>query len=79
MVAVVYNGKKDRNGRVIGEVLDENGNNLNQSLVKAGLAWHFKKYSDEPIYTSLEEAARTAGLGLWQESNPVAPWEWRKK
>lgn len=78
MVTVVYKGKKDRNGRIIGDVLDENGNNLNQSLVKSGLAWHFKKYSDEPIYTGLEETARTARLGLWQESNPVAPWEWRK-
>lgn len=78
LITVVYNGKKDRNGRIIGVVINDDGENLNQSLVKAGLAWHFKKYSDEPHYTRLENMARDARLGLWQNTNPVAPWEWRK-
>lgn len=78
MITVLYNGKKDRNGRVIGVVMDGNERNLNQSLVKASLAWHFKKYSDDPMYTRLEETARNDRLGLWQDPNPVAPWEWRK-
>jgi endonuclease YncB( thermonuclease family) len=78
LITVIYSGEKDRNGRVIGVVMNDAGENLNESLVKAGLAWHFKKYSDEPHYTGLENAARNARTGLWQDANPVAPWEWRR-
>lgn len=77
-ITVLHDGKKDRNGRIIGIVLNEAGENLNQALVKAGLAWHFKKYSDQIIYSQLELNARLAGLGLWQDAHPVEPWVWRK-
>lgn len=77
-VTVLHNGKKDRNGRVIGVVLNEQGENLNKALVQAGLAWHFVKYSDDASYTQLETEARDTRLGLWQEENAVEPWLWRK-
>lgn len=79
VVTVIRAGKNDRNGRIIGVVLDENGENLNQALVAAGLAWHFKKYSDDQTYARLEETARREKYGLWQDADPVAPWEWRKR
>ena len=43
-VVVIGNGKKDRNGRWIGEIF-YNNQNLGKELVRNGLAWHFKKYS----------------------------------
>jgi len=46
-------------------------------LVKAGLAWHYKKYSTNIIYSALEQEARKQRIGLWSEPNPIAPWEWR--
>lgn|GEM_PF-313546 len=74
-----YDGKKDRNGRLIAVVFDEQDKELNAALVEAGLAWHYKKYSDDMRYDALEQTARKLGIGLWSESNPVAPWEWRAK
>ena len=78
MVTVLHDGKKDRNGRVIGMVINDGGENLNKALVQAGMAWHFAKYSNDPSYAQLEAEARAARVGLWQEDGAVAPWMWRK-
>jgi endonuclease YncB( thermonuclease family) len=48
------------------------------SLVKAGLAWHFKRYSSDKVLAAEEEAARKAQRGLWAMPNPVPPWDFRK-
>ena len=42
--------KLDRNKRLIAEIILDDGRNLNKELVKNGLAWHFKKYSDNYEY-----------------------------
>ena len=78
IVRVENDGKFDRNKRMIAVVYNENGINLNRQLVKAGLAWHFKKYSSDLVYAQLEIAARNNRTGLWAENNPTPPWEWRK-
>lgn len=78
MVKIVSNGKKDRYKRLIAEVYCNNIN-INKELVKNGLAWHFKKYSSDNNYAKLEIQARKLKVGLWQQSNPIAPWNWRKK
>ena len=78
MVKIVSNGKKDRYKRLIAEVYFNNIN-INKELVKNGLAWHFKKYSSDVEYAKLERQARKSKVGLWQEKNPIAPWDWRKK
>jgi len=70
--------KYDRNKRLIAEVILKNGKNLNKELVKNGLAWHFKKYSDSKVYDQLEKNARKNKFGIWSEPNPIAPWNWRK-
>jgi endonuclease YncB( thermonuclease family) len=51
---------------------------LNEALVSNGLAWHYKKFSKELSYDVLEQKARSYKIGLWQDSNPTAPWIWRK-
>lgn len=76
-VVVIGNGKKDRNGRWIGEIF-YNNQNLNKELVRNGLAWHYKRYSKSANYADLETAARKKKIGLWQDKEPVAPWNWRK-
>lgn len=70
--------KYDRNKRLIAEIILEDGRNLNKELVKNGLAWHFKKYSDSDEYAQLEIKARNNKIGIWSEPNPIAPWDWRK-
>ena len=46
-ISLVGNGKTDRNGRLIAELILPNGVNVNKTLVKLGLAWHFKQYSKD--------------------------------
>lgn len=76
-VTIQHHNEYDRSKRLIGEVISAPGENLNKALVKAGLAWHFKKYSTNQEYAALEQAARKQRIGLWSEPNPVAPWDWR--
>ena len=51
---------------------------LNEELLKAGLAWHFKKYSQDTKLAALENDARSKEIGLWSDKNSVPPWEWRR-
>ena len=68
---------KDRYGRHIGSVyLDEKFINL--ELVKAGLAWHYKKYSKSQEFSNAEKIAKANKAGLWKEPHPVPPWDYRK-
>lgn len=75
--------KADRYGRIVGKiVVDTKDVNLGQ--VEAGMAWWYQKYSveqsvtDRRLYAHAEEGARRERLGLWEEAEPVAPWDWRK-
>lgn len=58
-------------------VLDD-GTNLNRNLLAAGLAWHFKRYNDDPELAELEDEARKASRGIWADPNPIPPWDWRQ-
>lgn len=69
--------KKDRYGRWVAKgYIDDS--DISEEMIKAGMAWHFKKYSDNEILSNLEIKARNLKLGLWQETTPVEPWEVRK-
>ncbi|MBW2476795.1 MAG: thermonuclease family protein [Deltaproteobacteria bacterium] len=68
----------DRYGRTLGEVILPDGTNLNKQIVRAGYAWHYKDYSSDPSYAELEEQARLARRGLWQDDRPTPPWIWRR-
>jgi endonuclease YncB( thermonuclease family) len=69
---------EDRYGRIVGWVFIEEIN-LNKALLRAGLAWHYRQYSNNSLLTALEMEAREAKKGLWSETDPVPPWEWRKR
>ncbi len=77
-VKVSSTGKRDRYGRVVGTIVTQDGRNVNEELVKAGLAWHYKQYSKSKTLDGIEEQARKKKLGLWADKDPEAPWEWRK-
>ena len=68
----------DLYGRAEGEVFLFDGTNLNKLLVRAGFAWQYKGFSNDPDYADLEAEARKAGRGLWGVDNPVPPWEWHQ-
>lgn len=69
---------KDNYGRTLAEVYLSDGRNLNQRLVMEGLAWHYRRYSNDRYYQQLEFEARAKRKGLWSYSTPIAPWNWRR-
>ena len=48
----------DRYGRTIGIITLPDGKILNEELLKAGLAWHYKHYDKSEKYASLENQAQ---------------------
>lgn len=74
--------KRDRYGRELGKVL-VGGKDVNLEQVHAGMAWHYKKYertqsgTDRQAYAVAENEAKAAKRGLWADSEPTPPWEWR--
>jgi micrococcal nuclease len=54
------------------------GKSLNRELLKAGLAWWFRKYArTDDVLEKLEKEACQARLGLWSDPCPIPPWDWR--
>ena len=80
-VSVEYS-KKDRYGRTLGKIFVD-GVDANLEQVKTGMAWHYKKYQNEQsvedrsLYAQAEEQARAAKSGLWADTTPTPPWDWR--
>ena len=68
----------DRYGRFVSRV-SVGGKDLSLALVAAGLAWHYVRYSDDAALARAEAGARTKMIGLWTQSAPVAPWEFRRQ
>jgi len=44
-----------------------------------GMAWHYQEFSKAPELARAQELVKAKKLGLWQEKNPVPPWEFRKR
>lgn len=76
-------GKTDRYRRNICIVM-VNGHDANLAQVKSGMAWWYKKYQKDQTaqqraaYEAAETAARVGKMGLWQDANSVAPWDFRR-
>ena len=72
----------DRYGRTVGYIW-LGDNEINLKIVAAGYAWMYRRYAPKPKsraaeYERAEESARTNKLGLWNDPNPIPPWEWRR-
>lgn len=69
----------DAKGRIIAVVTLPDGGNLNQELVKQGLAWWSDKYApNDTVLKQLHTAAKTSRTGLWSSANkPIPPWIFR--
>ncbi len=60
-------------GRTLG-VCKAAGLDLGRLMVKEGLAWAFRKYSED--YVDAEDEARAAGVGVWEQESQT-PWDYR--
>jgi len=83
--------KYDRYGRVVGKVLvtppdcPSCGKTLDAGLaqITSGMAWWYRKYAHEQSpedrgrYEFAKQEAKGKKVGLWQEKNPVPPWEYK--
>jgi endonuclease YncB( thermonuclease family) len=79
--------KEDRYGRIVAFVY-AGGKNLNYEQIKNGSAWYYRQYQKDlkaidpsapAKFDEAERNARRSRLGLWKDSNPQEPWEWRKQ
>ena len=69
---------KDRYGRTVAD-LYLGKKHVNQEMVRAGMAWWFRRYAPhDQVLRELEEQARESGLGLWADPDATAPWNFRK-
>ncbi|NTV69874.1 MAG: thermonuclease family protein [Azonexaceae bacterium] len=74
--------KTDKYGRTVGKVV-VGSLDANLAQLRNGFAWHYKKYekeqsaSDRAIYAKAESEARAGRIGLWQDANPIPPWDFR--
>jgi len=69
---------KDIHDRNLGFTYLEDGTELCHEMIRTGLAWHYKKYNSDENLSSLELEARNAKIGIWENDNPMPPWENRK-
>ena len=76
--------KKDRYGREVCAVY-VSLRDVGLEQIRQRMAWHYKEYQHEQtthdrlVYRDEEESAKASRVGLWKDSTPVPPWEWRKK
>lgn len=72
---------KDRYKRMV-SVIRLGDRNINREMVAEGWAWAYRQYLDRPHaseYIGAEDDARKSKRGLWKQSNPMPPWEFRKQ
>ena len=66
----------DRYDRVVGRIWLGN-RDVNRELVAEGHAWVYRQYMTDRSLLDDEAAARSASRGLWGDSRPIPPWEYR--
>ena len=68
----------DAYGRMVAR-LSVDGLAVNAEQIRLGMAWEYSHYHSNHELISLEAEARAAPRGLWVQSAPTPPWEWRKQ
>lgn len=72
-------GRRTHNREVC--IIKKNGQDVNLEMIRSGHAWAYRQFLKRPHaseYIAAEEEARNRRLGLWQQSNPTPPWEFRR-
>lgn len=69
----------DKYGRTVG-IVTIGHTNVNEELIRSGYAWQYRKYCMAPFCSDwlwYEDNAHQEKRGLWKETKPIPPWEWR--
>ncbi len=86
--------QRDSYQRIVGQVFITDPNckthtcsntvDVNLQQVLTGSAWWYRHYAsaqtrkDAARYQQAEDQARHLRIGLWSQSQPIAPWLWRR-
>ena len=72
---------QDRYGRLVGQLYhSKEGYDINTSMVCAGYAWWYSRYTpDSQVLNDCQVEAQQASKGIWEEEDPMPPWEWRRR
>ena len=79
-VEVLRTGEKTYNREVC--IIMRNDMDINREMVKRGYAWAYRKHLKSPYaseYIEAEKEARSRRAGIWQEDNPLPPWEFKRR
>ena len=76
-IVVVESSGKDQYDRVLGDVRVE-GVDVNEAIVRKGMAWRYDLGGVNPQLVAAERAARAERAGLWSDASPIPPWQWRR-
>lgn len=68
----------DRYGRLVAH-LNVDGLDVNTEQIRRGMAWEYSNFHSNQALIALQNDAKQAPRGLWAQSNPTPPWEWRKQ
>ncbi len=61
------------------------GVDVNLEQVREGSAWVYTQYlrelpaEDRKLYLEAERQAKSERRGLWRDSEPEPPWQWRRE
>ncbi len=72
--------KTDQYGRIVGRIFLDSpsgSTDIEESMLRAGLAWHYSKFNNERNLAAAQKEARDQKCGLWSQKNPIPPWKWR--
>lgn len=76
-IVIVESSGKDQYDRVLGDVRVD-GLDVNEAIVRKGMAWRYDFGGTNPRLVAAERAARAERVGLWADSSPIPPWQWRR-
>lgn len=73
---------KDKYNRYVAVLFDDNGIALQEDLIRNGFAWVYPRFCDDVMlcvgWESVEEEAIRTRQGLWQDKNPLSPWDFKR-
>ena len=68
----------DKYGRLIGRVSNDSITDINKHMIAQGWAWHYSYFYQSKDYANTEKLAKMNKKGLWNDENPINPYQYRK-
>ena len=68
---------RDRYGRAICKIAVA-GVDVNKEQIARGMAWMYRQYASDRTYSDAEMRAQSRRIGIWRDTQPVPPWDFRR-